>query len=68
MLSCADYIKKSLESLRDVVLTNIQERQRESKAKGQYEDEDVPMYDGMKPPYGGITEVKKRRGVSYIRA
>lgn len=64
MLSCADYIKKSLEGLRDVVLANLQERQRENKAKGPYEDEDVPMYEGLKSQYGGVTEVKKRRGVS----
>lgn len=67
MLSNIELIKRSLEQVRDLVQTSIQnERAREgAKMKGPYEeDHDVSMYgDGMKPQYG-ITEVKKRRGVS----
>ncbi|KPM42019.1 hypothetical protein AK830_g4487 [Neonectria ditissima] len=65
MLANMELIKRSLEQVRDLVQTSIQnERAREgAKMKGPYEDEhDVTMYgDGMKPQYG-ITEVKKRRG------
>ncbi|KAG5798607.1 hypothetical protein H9Q69_002347 [Fusarium xylarioides] len=65
MLSNIELVKRSLEQVRDLVQTSIQnERAREgSKMKGPYEEEhDVNMYgDGMKPAYG-ITEVKKRRG------
>ncbi|KAL6414988.1 hypothetical protein AUP68_01524 [Ilyonectria robusta] len=65
MLSNIELIKRSLEQVRDLVQTSIQnERAREgAKMKGPYdEDHDVSMYgDGMKPQYG-ITEVKKRRG------
>ncbi|KAF7531975.1 hypothetical protein G7Z17_g13689 [Cylindrodendrum hubeiense] len=65
MLSNVELIKRSLEQVRDLVQTSIQnERAREgAKMKGPYEeDHDVAMYgDGMKPQYG-ITEVKKRRG------
>ena len=69
MLANAEYIKRSLEQVREVVQASIQsERAREgAKMKGHYEDghsHDVPMYgDGMKPHYP-VTEVKKRRGVS----
>ncbi|KAF4997745.1 hypothetical protein FGRMN_3636 [Fusarium graminum] len=65
MLSNIEHVKRSLEQVRDLVQTSIQnERAREgAKMKGPYEEEhDVNMYgDGMKPQYG-ITEVKKRRG------
>jgi hypothetical protein len=65
MLSNIELVKRSLEQVRDLVQTSIQnERAREgAKMKGPYEEEhDVNMYgDGMKPQYG-ITEVKKRRG------
>lgn len=67
MIACADYIKKSLEGLRDVVQNVMAERARESgKAKGPYDEEDVAMYgDGMKPQYQQISEPNKRkRGVS----
>ncbi|KAK7415353.1 hypothetical protein QQZ08_012377 [Neonectria magnoliae] len=64
MLGNMELIKRSLEQVRDLVQTSIQnERAREgAKMKGSYEEEhDVTMYgDGMKPQYG-ITEVKKRR-------
>lgn len=67
MISNVEMIKRSLEHVRDVVQTSIQsERAREgAKMKGPYdEDHDVAMYgEGLKPQYG-ITEVKKRRGVS----
>lgn len=65
MISNIELVKRSLEQVRDLVQTSIQnERAREgAKMKGPYEEEhDVNMYgDGMKPQYG-ITEVKKRRG------
>ncbi|KAF4965039.1 hypothetical protein FSARC_7112 [Fusarium sarcochroum] len=65
MLSNIELVKRSLEQVRDLVQTSIQnERAREgAKMKGPYEEEhEVNMYgDGMKPQYG-ITEVKKRRG------
>jgi hypothetical protein len=69
MLSNIDVIKRSLEQVRDLVQTSIQnERAREgAKLKGPNEEEhDVPMYrDAMKPQYG-MTEVKKRRRVSFV--
>ncbi|KAI5462650.1 hypothetical protein BGZ63DRAFT_423887 [Mariannaea sp. PMI_226] len=64
MLSNVELIKRSLEQVRDLVQTSIQnERAREgAKMKGYEDEHDVPMYgDGLKPQYG-ITEVKKRRG------
>lgn len=64
MLANVDYIKRSLEQVRDIVQHT--ERAREgAKAKGAYEEShDVSMYnDGMKPHYP-VNEVKKRRGVS----
>ncbi|KAH7261864.1 hypothetical protein BKA59DRAFT_4521 [Fusarium tricinctum] len=65
MLSNIEHVKQSLEQVRDLVQTSIQnERAREgAKMKGPYDEEhEVSMYgDGMKPQYG-ITEVKKRRG------
>lgn len=68
MLSNIELTKRSLEQVRDLVLASIQnERVREgAKMKGPYEEErDVPMYgDAMKPQYS-VTEVKKRRGVSF---
>ena len=67
MISNIELIKRSLEQVRDIVQVSIQsERAREgAKMKGPYEEEhDAAMYgDGMKAQYG-ITEVKKRRGVS----
>ncbi|OAA60187.1 sexual development transcription factor NsdD [Akanthomyces lecanii RCEF 1005] len=62
MLANVDYIKRSLEQVRDTVQHT--ERAREGdKAKGAYEEShDVNMYnDGMKPHYP-VNEVKKRRG------
>jgi hypothetical protein len=64
MLANADYIKRSLEQVRDIVQHT--ERAREgAKAKSAYdESHDASMYnDGMKPHYP-VNEVKKRRGVS----
>lgn len=64
MLANVEYIKRSLEQVREVVQVSMQtDRQRESvKPKGPYgEAHDVPMYDGMKPQYP-VNEVKKRRG------
>lgn len=68
MLSNVEYLKRSLEQCREVIVASLQsERAREGAKppKGPYEeDQDVPMYgDSIKPPYG-MTEVKKRRGVS----
>jgi hypothetical protein len=70
MLSNVDYIKRSLEGVRDMVQQSVlTERAREgSKNKMPYEDEDVPMYgDGNKSSYGS-SEVKKRRGVSVLQS
>lgn len=67
MLGNVEHIKRSLEQVRDLVQTSIQnERAREgAKSKGYDDEHDMPMYgDGLKPQYG-ITEVKKRRGVSF---
>ncbi|KAK2609283.1 hypothetical protein QQS21_002218 [Conoideocrella luteorostrata] len=66
MLANVDYIKRSMEQVRDAVQASIQsERAREgNKITGSFEEEhqDVPMYDnGMKQQYT-LTEVKKRRG------
>jgi hypothetical protein len=67
MLSNMELIKRSLEHVKDLVQTSIQnERGREGpKMQGPYEEKHtVPMHgDGMQPLYG-VTEVKKRRGVS----
>jgi hypothetical protein len=68
MLTNADYIKRSLEQVREIIQASVMnERAREgAKPKGPYEEEDANMYgDGMKQTYG-ITEVKKRRGVSVF--
>lgn len=68
MLSNVDYIRRSLESVRDLVQqSNRAEIPREAKGKAPYEEEDTTMYDTPKQAaYGGATEVKKRRGVSVI--
>ena len=57
---------KKLEDLRDMCQQNRihNERARENGGR-KPEDDDVSMYsDGIKPPYA-MTEVKKRRGVSF---
>jgi hypothetical protein len=64
MLSNVEYMKQSLEQLRDQVQQNLRHEQMQGKMKGPYEDEDVQMYDTAKPTFG-VTEVKKRRGVSF---
>ncbi|KAL6908290.1 hypothetical protein GGI43DRAFT_379154 [Trichoderma evansii] len=65
MLSNVEYLKRSLEQCREVIVASLQsERARDgAKPKGPYDDDqDVQMYnDSMKQPYG-MTEVKKRRG------
>ncbi|KAI0601335.1 hypothetical protein F4775DRAFT_589552 [Biscogniauxia sp. FL1348] len=65
MLSNVQYMKQSLENVRDIVQHSIAtEKAREGgRAKGPYDgDDDMSMYgDGMKQPYS-IGEVKKRRG------
>ncbi|KAI1773377.1 hypothetical protein F4818DRAFT_106689 [Hypoxylon cercidicola] len=67
MLSNVDFMKRSLENLRELVQHSLaNEKAREGgRGKGPYEgDDDISMYgDGMKQPYG-LNEVKKRRGVS----
>lgn len=67
MLSNVEYLKRSLEQCREVIVASLQsERARDgAKPKGPYDDDqDVQMYgDSMKQSYG-MTEVKKRRGVS----
>ncbi|RYP50557.1 hypothetical protein DL768_003953 [Monosporascus sp. mg162] len=65
MLSNINFIKQSLENVRELVQHSIRtEKAREGgRHKGQYDgDDDVSMYgDGMKQSYG-LGEVKKRRG------
>lgn len=65
MLGNIEYIRRSLESVRDLVQQhNRAEMPREAKGKAPFEEEDTTMYDGPKQTtYGGNTEVKKRRGV-----
>lgn len=65
MLGNIEYIRRSLESVRDLVQQhNRAEIPRETKGKAPFEEEDTTMYDGPKQAtYGGTTEVKKRRGV-----
>lgn len=65
MLGNIEYIRRSLESVRDLVQQhNRAEIPREAKGKAPFEEEDTAMYDGPKQvTYGGTTEVKKRRGV-----
>ncbi|KAJ4231833.1 hypothetical protein NW757_013872 [Fusarium falciforme] len=66
MLSNIERIKRSLEQMKDLVQTSIQnERAREgAKLKDPNEEKhDVPMHrDAMKPQHG-MPEVKKRRGM-----
>ncbi|ORY68820.1 uncharacterized protein BCR38DRAFT_139605 [Pseudomassariella vexata] len=63
MLSNADYLRKSLENVRELVQHSLAEKAREGgKHKGPYDDDDISMYgDGMKQHYS-LGEVKKRRG------
>ena len=70
MLGNVEYIRRSLESVRDLVQQhNRAEIPREAKGKASLEEEDTTMYDGPKQvTYGGTTEVKKRRGVSVSPA
>lgn len=67
MLGNVDFMKRSLENLRELVQHSLAtEKAREGgRGKGSYDgDDDLSMYgDGMKQPYG-LNEVKKRRGVS----
>ncbi|KOS23033.1 hypothetical protein ESCO_003568 [Escovopsis weberi] len=68
MLSNVEYLKNSLEHIREIVLVSIQsERLREDIKRGYEEDPDVHMYsDSVKPHY--MAEVKKRRGSIIKRA
>ncbi|KAF9882213.1 GATA zinc finger [Colletotrichum karsti] len=61
MLDNVDYIRSSLDSVRQLVRDTNERARAAGKQKG-YEDEDTPMYDGMNKNNYGITEVKKRRG------
>ncbi|KAK1964518.1 GATA zinc finger protein [Colletotrichum sublineola] len=61
MLDNVDYIRNSLDSVRQLVKESNERVRAAGKQKG-YEDEDTPMYDGMNKNNYGITEVKKRRG------
>lgn len=65
MIANVEYLRKNVETVRDVVQQSIaNEKAREGRHKGPYDDDDVSMYgDGMKQHYG-LGEVKKRRGVS----
>ncbi|KAF6807983.1 GATA zinc finger domain-containing protein 10 [Colletotrichum sojae] len=60
MLDNVDYIRTSLDSVRQLVKESNERARAAGKQK--YEDEDTPMYDGMNKNSYGITEVKKRRG------
>lgn len=66
MMSNVDWIKKNLETLREMSQTVANEQSREgNKSKGLYDDDDISMYgDGLGKSFG-IGEVKKRRGVSF---
>lgn len=64
MLHNTDYVRKTLESIREHVHHSIaSEKAREGgKHRGSYDDDDVSMYgDGSQKHYG-LGEVKKRRG------
>ncbi|KAI0017034.1 hypothetical protein F4780DRAFT_782663 [Xylariomycetidae sp. FL0641] len=64
MLSNADWVKSSLENVRDIVQHSMAEKARDhGRSRGPYDgDDEMSMYgDGMKPSYG-LGEVKKRRG------
>ncbi|KAL0942337.1 GATA zinc finger protein [Colletotrichum truncatum] len=61
MLDNVEYIRNSLDSVRQLVKESNERARAAGKQKG-YEDEDTPMYDGMNKNSYGITEVKKRRG------
>ena len=65
MLANLDYIRTSLENVRDLVQqSNRSEVPREPKGKAPMEEDDSPMYDGAnKTAAVGAPEVKKRRGV-----
>lgn len=67
MLDNVEYIRNSLDSVRQLV-KDSNERARVVGKQKSYEDEDTPMYDGMNKNSYGITEVKKRRGVSFPTA
>lgn len=64
MMNNAEWIRNMLDGVRGMVQQSLaHERAREgSRPKMPYEDEDMPMYDGMKAGYG-MQELKKRRGV-----
>ncbi|KAM0528166.1 hypothetical protein ACHAPS_002005 [Verticillium nonalfalfae] len=62
MISNANYMRSSLEAVRQTVQEANERASAAGKAKS-YEDEDSHMYDSAKQNYG-IGEVKKRRGVS----
>jgi hypothetical protein len=64
MLGNVDYIRRSLESVRDVVQqSNRNELAREGSGKSAFDDDDVMMYDSNKQPPYGNSDGKKRRGV-----
>lgn len=60
MISNANYMRSSLEAVRQTVQEANERASAAGKAKS-YEDEDSHMYDSAKQNYG-IGEVKKRRG------
>ena len=64
MIDNSALMTRKLEEVREMIRQNAADQARESGRKG-YDDEDSPMYgDGHKQSYGGMNEVKKRRGVS----
>lgn len=64
MLSNADYLRSSLEAVRQLVQEANERVKVAGKAKG-YDEEDTNMYE-MKPNGYGTGEVKKRRGVRNL--
>jgi len=62
MIDNSALMTRKLEEVREMIRQNAADQARESGRKG-YDDEDSPMYgDGHKQSYGGMNEVKKRRG------
>jgi hypothetical protein len=66
MLNNTDFLKKTLDSIREVVHHSMaNEKAREGgKHRGSYDDDDVSMYSDSTKQHFSLSEVKKRRGVS----
>lgn len=69
MLSNMEFIKRSLEHVKDLVQTSIQnERTREGVKMNCFykEEHHAPIYGHTMQPSFGMTEIKKRRAVSLV--